>query len=146
MGAPVAFLEHLLRDPSAWPVDLEAIELAESLGSRQRLDWALEGYLASLRSDMFVPEDAELNPHPLGWLAGRYAELLPHLDAADRPLQGADLGRARQALEETLRAMAEGHQRELYMHHGRAELLVRLGDTVGVDARAVRGGRPPGSR
>ena len=142
MGEPVAFLEHLLRDPSAWPVGLEAVELAESIGSRPRVDRALEGCLASLRSDVLVPSDAELKPHPLGWLAYRYAELLPHLVAADRPLQGADLSRAREAVEETLRAMAEGHQWELHMHRDRAELLVSLGDTVGVDARAVRGERP----
>lgn len=142
MEEPVAFLEHLLRDPSAGPVGLEAVELAESLGGGARLDRALEGCLTNLRSDRLVPEEAELNPHPLGWLAGRYAELLPHLVAAHRPLQGADLGRAREAVEETLRAMAEGHQWELYVHHDRDELLVRLGDTVGVDARAVRGDRP----
>ena len=142
MDQPVALLDHLLRDPRTLPVDIEAVELAELLGSRPRLDRALDGCLADLRSDRLVPENAELNPHPLGWLAVRYSELLPHLVSAGRPLDGADLLRARDAVQETLRALAEGHEWELYAYRDRTELLVRLGDVVGVDARAVRDHRP----
>jgi hypothetical protein len=139
MDEPVAYLDHLLSDPAERPATTEALELAEAVGDRSRLDRALDVWLAILRTDRLVPEDPKLNPHPLGWLAVRYAELLPHLDSAGRSLAGADLIRARDAVRETIRALAEGHQWELYMHHDRAGLLVSLGDVVGVDARAVSG-------
>ncbi len=141
MDRPVAFLDYLLGDPATLPVGSEAVELAESLGDQPRLDRALDAWLADLRSDRLLPENAELNPHPFGWLAPWYAEILPHLEVAGRSLDGVDLVRARDAVRETVLALAEGHQWETYMHWGRAESLVRLGDAVGVDARAVRGDR-----
>jgi hypothetical protein len=142
MDRPVAFLDYLLGDPATLPVGSEAVQLAELLGDRPRLDRAIDAWLADLRSSRLVPENAELNPHPFGWLALWYAEILPHLDAADRSLNGIDLLRARDAVRETLLALAEGHHWELYMHGNRTELLVHLGDVVGVDARAVHGDRP----
>jgi hypothetical protein len=142
MDGPIAFLDHLLGDPATLPVGREAVELAELLGDHPRLERAIDDWLADLRSDRLLAENAEHDPHPFGWLAPRYAEMLPHLEATGRSLDGVDLVRARDAVRETVLALAEGYQWELYMHWNRDDLLVRLGDAVGVDARAVRGDRP----
>lgn len=130
---PTEYMEYLLREPAAGPPGIEAIELAQGLGSQAYLDGAIDGYLTDLRSDRHV--HTYQNPFPVGDLAVFYAELLPHLHAAGRSLTGDDLERAHEAVTETVKALEAGHQHYRYRHHNRAGLLNELGDLLGIETR-----------
>ncbi|MEZ5134870.1 MAG: DUF4304 domain-containing protein [Acidimicrobiales bacterium] len=128
---PTEYMEYLLREPAAGPPGIEAIELAQGLGSQAYLDRAIDGYLTDLRSDHHV--HTYQNPFSVGDLAVYYAELLPHLHAAGRSLTGDDLERAHEAVTETVKALEAGHQHYRYRHHNRAGLLNELGDLLGIE-------------